>query len=503
MPSQIVLSWAVDVTNTVFGPAQAVAALEAVPLYKDATTDPVLGQLFGLTVASDETVAAGSAVTRTLTLNMNNQHAPLAPPPFPCRPRTSTPPVLPYPLRRAVTLPGSFFVSNGSMDVPTTETNVPSVSVGDSIQFLSQQGVFYEVASVDPTTIGITAPYTGVSGNTSAFKEMSAPVKLAAIYSTSELDTAGVTTVPAISPGAGARRVSLTYKDSTGAGPFTAITSLTGKRPAQVVLGFGSIDIAEIESMSFDSVGEFGNSVGQITLVELSSALPLLPSNLPIGTGIGATETAIGKVGAPVPRTFKTMTDEAQLLIDRSLAYMPPSFFALAQQELSAPQLEGDFLVSTGSKDVFTSIDQTGVLVAGYVMEFADQEGTLYTVATVSPKIVTLTTVYTGIDTNNTGLVNTGTNNNAGTMGNIGTKVIKKPTGATLLSPSPAAPPSDDQLATCMAQFVALETAQPPLNPPLIPSTVPVPTFLSGLFTRTLQLALAGVPIAPQAIAFV
>ncbi len=503
MPNQIVLSWDVDVANTTLGPTQAAALLGAVPLYQSTDADPVLGQKFGLTVASDvPSTPGGSIARRTLTLNMNSANTPKAPPSFPCHPITAAAPTPPYPLRSTKDLAGSFFVSNGAMNIPTTATQVPSLAANDVIQFLSQPGVFYTVASVSSTAIGLSGPYTGTSGNSEAFKQVPAPVSIAAIYSTSDLDTAGVATTPAIPAGSGARTVAITYTDSTGATGRSATASLTGKRPAAIAFTSGNGIISAIESISIATSGGFGNSVGQITLAELSSALPALPAGLPIGTGIGAAETTVGKVGAPVPRTFKTMTDEAQGLIGRALAYLPPSYFAFAQPGAVAPQLSGDFIVTTGSVSVPTTVDQTGVLDTAVVIEFAEQQGTLYTVAQVTPKMVTLTTPYTGIDTTNTGLNNTGTNNNAGTKGNIGTKVIQKPTGATLVSPSPAAPPTNAQLATPLAQFVALETAAPPLNPPLTPSTVPTPTFLSGLFTVTLQLALA-VPVVPREITFV
>jgi hypothetical protein len=491
-PTQIVLAWTVDVVNTTFGPAGAAAALAATPLYGDPTTDPVLGQNYGLTVASDVSAVSGpSTATRTLTLNMDAAHARTAPPPFPCGPRTSTPPVLPYPLREAVTLPGSFFPSNGSTNVLTSMTQLPSLVTGSIIQFLSQQGVFYTVAAgTTPTSINLTTPYTGVTQNTGAFKEIAAPVKLAAIYSTSDLDTAGVATVPAIPAGPGARTVRVDYKDSTGAS-FSSTISLTGRRPAAVPLALGSVDIVEINNIVILSKGGFGNSIGEITLVELSSPLPPIPPNATPGTGIGAGQG---------DRTFFVLTDEAQLLISKALAYLPPSYFALAAQGAASPQLAGDFIVTTGSKDVPTTVDQTAVLAPGNVIEFADQMGTLYTVAALGPKIVTLTTAYTGIDTNNTGLVNTGTNNNVGTKGNIGTAVMKKPTGA--MTPVTSGPPTNNQLSGPLAQFVALEVAAPPPNPPLNPSTVPVPTFLSNLYTRTLQLALAGVPVVPQPITF-
>lgn len=376
MPNQIVLAWTVDVTNTSFSSAQAAGALEDVELYVDNISDPVLGQLFCLTVASDVTVAAGSTATRTLTLNMAGGVGSV----FPCHPRTAAPPSLPYPLRKAVSLPGSFFVSLGSSSIPATETQLPSLVAGEKIQFLAQQGVFYEVASLSSTVISLTTPYTGPPGNTKAFKEVPAPVTLAAIYSTSTFDT-DVVSAPPIAAGSGARTVSLSYTDSTGSGPHFAIVHLTGKRPAAVALA-GGIDIAQINSMDIESTGNFENNVGQLTLCSLSSALPPLLSN--------ATSDE-----------FQTLTDEAQVLIEDGLAYIPPGYFALAQQRANQ--------------------------VAGI--------------------------------------------------------------------------PDDAHLATLLGQFVATETAAPPLNPPLTPSTVPTPTFLSGLFTQTLQLALA-VPVVPQPITF-
>jgi hypothetical protein len=497
MSDQIVLAWTVSVAGTPFGPLQARALLQAVALYQDDTTDPVLGQIFGLTVADDQTTNDATSATRTLTLNMNEQNSPTAPPPFPCRPRTSTLPVLPYPLRTTKTLPGSFFVSNGSSSVKTSATQLASLVPGDSIQFLIQEGVFYTVlAIVDATEITLTGPYAGTSGNSEAFKEVTAPCSLdhAAVYSSADDDTNGVATTPAIDPGPGARTVELTYLDSSGAGPFTAQADLTGRRPA--LFDFGEAhgtDIAVIVNLAIVSVGGFANSLGEITLCELSGDLPAIPVNATPGTGIGAGQG---------DRTFFVLTDEAQLLIERHLAYLPPSYFALAQQGAATPALEGDFLVTTGSKDVPTTEDQTGVVSGGDLIEFADQMGTLYTVDQVTPKIIRLTTAYSGIDTNNTGLMNTPNNNSVHTKGNLGDEVINKRTGARDVSLS-GAPPTNTELAGPLAQFVALETASPPPNPPGAPATVPVPTFLSGLFTRTLQLAMKGVPVTPATISFV
>ena len=504
MSDQMILAWTVDVANTPIGPLEAATRLAAVSLYLPVgspgtpTTDPVLGQAFGLTVASDNTTSDATSATRTLTLNMT---PPNAPPPFPCHPITSTPPLLdsPYPLVESVTLPGSFFPQLGLMNVPTTVSQIPSLSIGDNVQFLSQEGVFYAVASIGPTSINLSSAYTGTTENTSAFKQVPAPATICAMYSTSELDTDGVATVPAIAAGPGARTVSISYVDPNG-GSRTATCTLTGKRPAAVVLE-ASQPIAEVVGVAIASVGGFGNSVGQITLVELSSALPTLPTDLPLGTGIGPSQTPIGKVGAPLPRTFKTMTDEAQLLINRHLVYLPPSYFALAQQMLAMPMLTGDFIVTTGSADVPTTEDQTSFITAGDFIEFVAQPGTIYTILQVTPKIVTLASVYTGIDTTHTPVENAGTNTNAGTKGNLGDKVIKMPTGAKSTSVAASAP-SSDLLSAPLGQFMETQVAAPPLNPPLIPSTVPVPTFLSGLYTRTLSLALAGIPITSATITF-
>lgn len=509
MADQIVLAWDVDVKNTSFGPIQAAAALGAVPLYFDPTTDPVLGQLFGLIVASDVSAPTGpTTARRTITLNMTPAFG--APPPFPCRPRTATPPVLPYPLRRSVQLAGFFFVQNGSMVVQTTATQIPALVAGDRIQFLSQEGVFYTLAAPPTsTTLLLTTPFTGKSGIVlsrpltgkiadttgfvTAFKEVTAPVTRAALYSTSELDTDAVPTTPPIAAGSGARTVSVQYQDSTGAF-FISVVSLTGKRPVEVPLAPGSVDIATITNVAIASVGAFGNSVGQITLVELSGALKPLPVNA-------------------TPDLFRgRLTDEGQLLITQHLVYLPPSYFALAQQGKSRPQLVGDFFVTTGSTHVPTSVDQTGILAPGNVIQFAYQlvnntpfgvEQVLYTIAVVNPKFITLTSPFTGVDNNDTQTKNVGTNADGETKGNIGTEVIKKRTAAFPFDPQMALPPSAAELSAPLGQFVAPETAGPPPDAPLPPETVPVPVFLSNLFTRTLQLAIAGVPAVPQPIALV
>lgn len=492
MSDQIVLAWTVSVAGTPVGPAQAAARLAAVDLYQDDTTDPVLGQIFGLTVADDTTTNDATSATRTLTLNMNETNNPTAPPPFPCRPRTSTPPVLPYPLRSTKTLPGSFFVDNGSNSVTTSLTQAASLAPGDSVQFLIQEGVFYTVlAIVDATEITLTGPYAGTSGNSEAFKEVAAPcpLDLAAVYSSADGDTNGVATTPAIAPGPGARVVELTYLDSTGAGPFTAQADLTGRRPAPFNFGEShGTDIAVIVNLAIVSVGGFANSLGEITMCELSDDLPAIPTNATPGTGIGAGQG---------DRTFFALTDEAQLLIERHLAYLPPSYFALAQQGAATPELEGDFLVTTGSKDVPTTEDQSAALASGNTIEFVVQIGTIYTIDQVTDRIVRLVEEFSGLGPLSQTLMPDGTKDWRSVAAQ------KFPTGARLIAPSPAAPPIAAELSAPLAQFVALETAAPPPNPPGAPATVPVPTFLSGLFTRTLQLAMKGVPVTPATISLV
>lgn len=472
MPNQIVLAWDVDVTGSSLGTAGAATAMSQtnVPLYVDTTTDPVLGQLFGLTVATDVSAASGpTTARRTLTLNMTPTPpgGPTAPPPFPCHPTTPTPPVLPFELRKKVTLPGSFFVTKGLTSVSTSASQLPSLSVLDEIEFVTQEGVVYGVASVTSIGIGLSTPFGGITGNTGAVKDIAAPATTVAVYSTSTLDTAGVASVPAIPAGSGARTASLSYKDSTGAGPFTITIPLTGKRPSPATLAGGSKDISSITDFHIASTGAFGNSVGQITLAEMSAAVPILP------TGPTLTDF-LGK-----------FTDQAQMLIARHLVYLPPSYFALAQQGTSQPSLVGTFQLIKGAKTIPTTADQTAALAGGNPIQFASQltidtpfgrVPVLYTVAFVSPTTVTLVEEYTGDDA--------------------------PATTAIRFSPTLATAPSNAQLSGPLAQFVVTEVAAPPPNPPLQPATVPVPTFLSDLFTQTLQLALA-VPVVAQSIAFI
>lgn len=486
MPNQIVLSWDVDVSGTPYGPAAAAAALGAVPLYRSDAYDPVLGQFLGLSVADDAvTTPDATTARRTLTLNMfsADDETP-APAPFQCHPRSSTADEVaepPYLLRRSVTLPGSAFVQNGLAVAPTSETLEPSLSIGDQIQFLSQIGVFYEITAISSSAIGFTPVYTGVSGNTTATKEVPAPVTRLAIYSTSDLDTSGLS-APDIPAGPGAQSVIFEYTDSQGASEGVVV-ELTGRRPVVIELAPGTIDVAQIDVLILEDVGAFGNSVGQITVCTLSADLPVIRPNATLAQ-------------------WNDLVDEAQLLIDGHLAYLPPSYFALAQQGAATPSLEGDFFVTTGSRRVPCSQNQTLELAAGYLIEFASQPGVLYEIETLSNKALALTTPYTGIDTNHAGLEGD-PNINAGTQGNLGTSVTNERTDARLVSPPPGVPPSVAALATPMAEFVDPATASPPPNPPQAPSTVPTPTFLSGIFTRQIRLALKGARVTANEITFV
>jgi hypothetical protein len=468
MANQLILSWTVSVAGSSRSPAQAKAALEAVELYENATNDPVLGQFFGLAVASDVTATTSIGAMRTLTINMNSAlGAPYAPPASPCHPAISTPPVLPYPLTVAEELEGSFLVTNGSTTVATTDSQLPTLVDTDVVQFSEQPGVNYTIVGVAAGFISVSPPYSGQTDNSDAVQMVPAPVKLAAIYSSSPLDSL---------TGSGARTVHLQYNDSLGA-PGTVVVDLDGAYPVPIPLAGGTIDIATITSLRVASTGGFGNSVGQITLSSLTDAI-----------------------------LDEDTQDEAQLKLDLALVYLPPSYFALTQPTASAPQLEGDFFVTTNSPTVPTSIDQTSALAAGNTIQFAAQEEidtpfgsepVLYVLKYVNPKMIILETAFTGFD-----FLHRPVRPDEGTKSTRGDTVIGLATAATLVTPSPAAPPSDAQLGSLLAQFVNPGIAVPPPNPPLDPATMlPTPTLLSGFFTQTLQLALA-VPVVPAPIAF-
>jgi len=471
-PNQIVLAFSVSTTSTIYTPTQAAAKLAAVPLYSSAGADPVLGQALGLTVSSDavsdsgvtytaeaggpfrpgETVTdapgggtatvaldengrlffvAGTAAgtfahgdtitggtsgatatvnnaaaaggptsttpgaTRVLILNMASSTAPTAPPPFPCRP---TGPLVPP---------------------PNTPPTLPYVLEQTTIDRYTRQPV--------------TKP---------------APATVVAFYSTNDLDTDGVGTTPAIPAGSGAQIAGLTYKDSTGAGPFTVFTKLTGKFPAVVTLAGGSIDVAEITECYLEQVGAFGNSIGQITLSALEAPLPPLPA-------------------AATPDDFPGLTDAAQLTITRPLIYLPPSYFALSQQQNSAPQLAGDFLVKKDSPTVLTPISQIGVLAATNVIEFASQPGVEYEVASVYPTGLKLTTAYTGL-THPEIAPAAEAPYPAQSVSEVADRIV---TSATLVSPAAsgggptqAAPPDNTHLKTLLAEFTLPQTTAPALT---------------------------------------
>lgn len=476
MANQITLAFSVATASTIYTPAQAAAKLSAVPLFASVGNDPVLGQALGLTVVDDivsdggvtytgeaggpflpgETVTdspsggtatvaldldgvlyfeLGTAVgtfahgdtitgstsgatatvnnaaalggptpttpgaTRVLVLNMTALISPYAPPPSPCRPTgpvdppPDAPPQLPYTL---------------------TQTTINRY-----------------------TQLPVTTP---------------APAQYVAFYSSSELDTDGVSTTPAIPAGAGAQIMALEYYDSTGAGPFAVFAKLMGKFPAPVTLAGGSVDVAQVTQCLIEQVGAFGNSVGQITLCALEAPLPAIP----------ATAT---------PEDFPALTDAAQLTIARPLVYLPPSYFALAQQQNSAPQLAGDFVVERGSPTVLTPVSQLSVLAATNVLEFASQPGVQYEIASVSATFVKLTTPYTGLS--HAELAPAA--EDPSPAQSVSDRTDGVLTSAVLVSPSQAAPPDDAHLLTPLSEFT------------LPQSTVPALTYSaeSGPFTPT------------------
>lgn len=464
MANQLTLAFSVSTVSTIYTPTQAAAKLAAVPLYASAAADPVLGQAFGLTVASGgdtsapysqavltatdaspivvgvastvglangmpvtvvgatgNTAANGSfkiaaltpnsfalvgstgngaytgggvvtapVATRTLVLNMTSvPGAPQAPPPFPCRP-------------------------TGPLTPPPGAPPAPPYALTET--------------TIDRYT---RKPVT-----------LAAPAALVALYSTSDLDTDGVATTPAIPAGSGAQVVTLTYMDSTGVGgPFTVTTALKGKFPAVVALHAGSVDVAEVTACFVSQTGAFANSVGQITLAALSAAPAAVRANAE-------------------PADFPGLADAAQLLIARPLVYLPPSYFALAQQQASAPRLSGDFWVKQGSPTVLTTVDQTGVLAATNVVEFAAQRGVQYEVASVSATFVKLTTAYTGLSHAEIAPAAEAPYP-AQSVSEEADAVVSS---AVLVSPSQAEPPDSAHLTTLLAEFTLPQSTAPALT---------------------------------------
>jgi hypothetical protein len=556
VPSQIALTFTVSTIGTILTPAQAAAKLAAVVLYANPVTDPVLGQFFGLTVEGDITLAGAASAQRTITLNMTTagRRAP-APPFFPCQyigpqpqpqpqsnvtypgagrallevpnvapvptPPPNPPPQPPYPLVDASTQvtielqAGSAAGTYTSTDVVEVLGEASVMAIEATVDLQSPGTAMYpagttievgqpapgtpneftptaidaSVAAITtvfqatvpegglPITATVSAPGgpPGTANVSVTYATLTEPA-IVALYSTSDLDTAGVPTLDTpIPPGAGAQSVSLTYIDPTGA-THVIVTDLLGKFPAQVTL---PAPIAAVTDLHIASTGGFGNSVGQITLSSLSAPT------------------------APIQPTvdFQEQQDAAQNLLDTPLVYMPPSYFALAQQGAATPQLPGDFFVTTGSTNVPVTADLTAILFAGNTIRFASQAPqttppTDYAVAAVSwnpvseQGLVTLTEPYTGYNKN---LIDA---NNAPRPTNETANADEQQTGAMLIDPSPATVPSNAALAAPLTEYIGTAGVATPSPPP------PNPVGLSGLYARTLSLALAA-PVAAAPIVVV
>lgn len=444
------------------------------------TGHTITGSLSGATATVVNATADGGptsttpGATRVLVLNMTSEanapyELPYAPPFFPCRPAGSS---LPAPNQPFLPPQEVLSASNTSpivVGVESTEglANGSAVTILGATGNTAANGTFTIAALTDDsfelvgstgngayTGSGFLNPYelteTTTDPNTRLPVTAPAPATVVAFYSTSNLDTYGwpdhVDVLPA---GPGAQIMELVYFDSTGARPFIAQKKLNGKFPAVVALN-GGIDFAYIAACSVYQVGAFANSVGQITLCALEAPLPAIPTEA-------------------TPADFPGLTDAAQLTITRPLVYLPPSYFALAQQGASAPQLAGDFLVKQGSPIVLTKVSQIGVVAATNVLEFAAQLGTQYEVASVSATFVKLATPYTGLSRPE--IAPAAEASPPFPAQSVSEEADAVVTSACLVSPrasaggpTQAVPPDDAHLLTLLAEFTVPQTTAPALT---------------------------------------
>lgn len=466
MAKQITLAFSVATTSTIYTPAQAAAKLAAVPLYASAGADPVLGAAFGLTVATDvvsiggvtytgeaggpfepgETVT-GSTSHATATVAVDEQNGTLY---------FVEGSIVGGPFAAAETITGSTSGATATVNNPTAlggpTTTTPGATRALALNMTSTGSTPLAPPPfpcrptgplVPPPPAPPTLPYvltqTTIDPNTRLPVTKPAPAAVVAFYSTSDLDTDGVDTIPAIPAGSGAQIVGLSYHDTSGAA-FTVYTKLMGKFPATVALG-SALPVAEITGCFLFQTGAFDNSVGQITLCALTAPLPTFPTEA-------------------TPADFPGLTDAAQLTIARPLIYLPPSYFALAQQGNSAPQLAGDFHVKKDSLIVLTTVSQLGVLAATNTIEFASQPGIIYEIASVSATLIKLTTAYNGLQAAEIAPA-AEAQRPARSVSGEADRVV---TPAVLVAPSQAAPPDAAHLTTLLAEFTLPQTTAPALT---------------------------------------
>jgi hypothetical protein len=95
-------------------------------------------------------------------------------------------------------LAGTFAATNGSAVVPTTASQVGAVAAGDSVEFVSQLGVYYTVLSLTASALTLTNPYSGVTAGTTNAVDIAQVSTAAAAIATqlealSLIGTVGVT----------------------------------------------------------------------------------------------------------------------------------------------------------------------------------------------------------------------------------------------------------------------------------------------------------------------
>jgi hypothetical protein len=334
----------------------------------------------------------------------------------------------------AVALSGTMGLTNGSNSVSTTSNLTAALTASSPVVFSTQPSVTYYVSSLTSSTITLTANYTGVTAG-AATASTNANPQLPGTFNTQNGQTQVLTTV--------------SYVGSLFLGQGITF----GNQPGVVYILTGGITSTYITlSTAFTGTTNTTNTAAQTTAnvtgapLHLQGGAGLLNGSLgnrgPVRLQLGADATygttletaeiggtslsagyrvlAINQAGSGIS-TMQLPTGSGDLVTWVNNALTVPTvapLWGLSMYSVSPPtavSLSGTFHTTANSTTVSTTSSQANALAVGSIIQFGNQAGVNYTVASVSAAgtTITLSSVFSGT----TDTTNTATTSGLGTLG--------------------------------------------------------------------------------------
>lgn len=365
---------------------------------------PLIQWAAGSNVGLNQAVGTGVGAGNTFTITSQSQVTPLA-------------------------LTGTYGVTNGSSTVNTTTNQTAVVGPSSPVVFASQPTVVYYVSSTTSSTLVLTTNYTGATETaTTAVTTTTAFGPLAGTFNTQN----GSATVATTSSQVGilAANYGITFGNqpgvtyivqSVGAGSVTLTTTFSGTTNTTNTAVYVVNSTSGAPLLLQGGAATLNGTIGNRGPIRLQVGADTTYGTIIEATEIGGTSltagsrvVALGQAGGGLS-TVQMPIGTGDLVTWLGNANVVPTVAPLngltvySTSSLTTTSLSGTFSTTKGSFSCNSTVSQAAALVVGQPIQFGNQAGVTYYIASIAANgtSITMTSPFTGT-TNTTNTATTG-----------------------------------------------------------------------------------------------